>query len=122
MLLLGGLIVVTVTDIQASLAIDKRNWPKAKEWTGISLGVSVAVVFLSLFLLVKSKGGNPEQDAFIGVNLAYIIALLAMIGIAIMNIFAMINIDSEGRKMSSWSAATGAVSFVLCVAIIVLAM
>jgi len=120
--LLGGLITVTVLDVYASLEAEKQNWNEFKKWAGLTIGVSAGLVLLSLFILVKTKGGNPEADIFVGANLAFLLALLAMIGVAIMNIFALAKASTDGHKLAAWSAVLASVTFVLAIILIVLLM
>lgn len=123
-LLVGSL----VTGVMSSVGADgarKSNWSRAKLFDGISLGVALALILFTIFILVRSHVGAGEitgviEELAFGVMISFILMILAMVGVAVLDVLALIEAD----KKSGYGRAVGAAvlsfgSFVLSLIIII---
>lgn len=124
-LLIGSLVTGVLSSIGADGA-RKSDWAKAKLYEGISLGVALALVLFTVFIVVRSHVGAGEVTGIIeelafGVMISFILMILAMVGVAVLDILALVEAD---KKSGSMGKAVGAAvlsfgSFVLSLIIII---
>jgi hypothetical protein len=115
--LMGGLVVAAILDTYAAMEAEKKDWSNVKMYAGITTAITLGLVALAMFILVKS-GGGLGGDVFIGVDLAFLISMAASIAIGVLNVFALSNMSQDGHKFTSWGAVTACVGFVVACTVI----
>lgn len=126
-LLTGSLVTGVMSAVAANYAREKK-WTQAKMWSGITAGIALALVILTLFIVVKSHTGASEATAAVeefafGVMISFILMILAMTGVGILNTFALIEASKENQKdvLALTIGASGAsfIAFILSLVIII---
>lgn len=135
-LLIGALATGVLSSIAANYARQANNagsgssaddlWQKTKMFAGISMGLAIFLVLLTLFIVVKGHTGASEitgviEEMAFGVMISFILMILAMTGIAVLDMLALIEASSQ---TSAFGKAVGAAvlsfgSFVLSLIIII---
>lgn len=130
-LLLAGSLVCGVLSAIAATAAKDKNWSRAKLLSGLSMGLAIGLILLTLFIVVRGHVGTGEitgviEEMAIGVMLSWILMILIMVGVAVIDILGLI--DASKAKEADRSAAFGKFvgasalafgGFVLCVFIII---
>jgi amino acid transporter len=113
--------------VAANYAREKK-WTQAKMWAGITAGIALALVILTLFIVVKSHTGASEATAAVeefafGVMISFILMMIAMIGISVMSALALVEASKENQKdvLALTIGASGAsfIAFILSLVIII---
>ena len=130
-LLVGTIVTGVLSSLSANYAWGKnKDWSKVKLFSGISLGVSLFMIFLNLFILVKSHTGVNEitgiiEEMAFGVMFSFMVLMLSMIIVCVLNIIAIAGAnsakpeDSKAFSMSAGAAATSFASFIVSMFLII---
>lgn len=129
-ILLTGSLVTGVTSSIAANRVSNKKWSQAKLYTGLSMGLQIALVLMTLFILVKSHIGAGEITGVIesmafGVMFSFIFLMLCMTGSAVLNGVALVGEMSDNpEKSNAFRMSVGAAiinfgSFVLSLFIII---
>jgi hypothetical protein len=116
-LLIGTIVTGVMSSLSANYAWGTTNWGKVKMYAGISLGVSLIMILLNLFILVRSHTGVGEitgviEEMAFGVMLSFMLLMLSMIIVCVLNIITLIGANSD--KPANSSAFKMAVGAAIC--------
>ena len=125
-LLVGCLTTGVLSSVAANYAREK-NWDRTKLFSGLSMGLAIGLILLTLFIVVKGHTGAGEitgviEEMAFGVMLSFIFMVLVMVGVAVLDILALI--DAGKQDSAAFSKAVGAAvvafgGFVLALIIII---
>lgn len=129
-LLIGTIVTGVMSSLSANYAWGKTDWSKVKMYAGISLGVSLIMILLNLFILVRSHTGLGEVTGIIeemafGVMLSFMLLMLSMIIVCVLNIITIIGAnsakpaDSSAFRMAVGAAICSFASFILSMFLII---
>jgi hypothetical protein len=114
-LLIGSLATGVLSSVAANYSREK-NWEKAKMFSGFSMGLAIALILLTLFIVVKSHTGAGEVTSVIeemafGVMISFIFMVLVMVAVSVLNILALIEASNKEEKAMWKSIGAAIVSF-----------
>jgi hypothetical protein len=126
LLLVGSLVVGVMSSVAANYA-RQDNWDKTKLYSGLSMGIAIALILLTLFIVVRGHTGASEitgviEEMAFGVMISYIVMVLVMVGVAVLDILTLI--DASKSSSTAFGKAVGAAAvafggFVLSLFIII---
>lgn len=110
LLLVGSLVVGVMSSVSANYAREKE-WDKTKLYSGISMGIAIALILLTLFIVVKGHTGASEitgiiEEMAFGVMISYIVMVLVMVGVAVLDILTLI--EASKSSSAAFGKAVGA--------------
>lgn len=120
MILLAGSIVDGVLSSIAADRARKRNWTQAKIFSGVAMGTALALLFLSLYMVIKHHMLSGP-----GVMIAMIFLILSTIGVIVLDTISFAGTLSEKPEDTrAYGMAVGAAilsfgSFILALIIII---
>lgn len=114
-LLIGSLATGILSSVAANYTREK-NWEKAKMFSGFSMGLAIALILLTLFIVVKSHTGAGEitsviEEMAFGVMISFIFMVLVMVAVSVLNILALIEASNKEEKAMWKSVGAAIVSF-----------
>ena len=134
-LLVGALVTGVLSSMAANYARQANGssgsvadglWQKTKTFAGISMGLAIFLVLLTLFIVVKGHTGASEitgviEEMAFGVMISFILMILAMTGIAVLDMLALIGASPGGTAFgkSVGAAVLSFGSFILSLIIII---
>ena len=116
-ILLTGVVATGILSSLSASESRRKNFSKAEMWSGISGGVAVALIVLTLFIVVKSHTGAGEitgavESLAFGVMVSFIFVLFVLIGVGSLNILSLYEAGKKDAKKVEWySIAAAASSF-----------
>ena len=116
-ILLTGVVATGILSSLSASESRRKNFSKAEMWSGISGGVAVALIVLTLFIVVKSHTGAGEitgavESLAFGVMISFIMLILACIGVASLNGLSLFEAKKKDeKKTTTYSIAAAATSF-----------
>ena len=128
-ILFGGLIITMVTSFMASHHASNKAWKQAEMWAGITAGIAIILSILALIIIVRGHMGVRGAVAGVvslmafGVTIACVLMMLAMIGVAILEVFAMVEAAKQDKSSRGLSIGSGLLSlgaFVIALPIMLL--
>lgn len=99
-----GLLVTTIgTGALSSVAANyarEKNWSKTKLYSAISASIAGLAVLVALFITIKgaSTPGAMMGEIAIGVNIAYVMLMITMLGAIALDIMAAVESDKQNEK------------------------
>jgi hypothetical protein len=130
-LLVGTIATGVLSSMSANYAWgSNKDWGKVKMYAGISLGISLLMILLNLFVLVRGHTGASEITGIIeefafGVMFSFIVLMISMIVVCVLNVITIIGAnsakpeDSNAFKMAVGAAITSFGSFILSLFLII---
>ena len=114
-LLVGSLTTGVLSSVAANYAREK-NWDRTKLFSGLSMGLAISLILLTLFIVVKGHTGAGEitgviEEMAFGVMLSFIFMVLVMVGVAVLDILALIDAGKESSEAFSKAVGAAVVAF-----------
>ena len=115
-MMMTGSVASGVLSAIAARAAATKDWSKAKMYAYIALGVAVVMALVSLALFIRSKmSATAAMDIAPGFDIAAITLVIVLLGMAVMDIFAIVEASSSAgqatRKSEEFSAGSAALGF-----------
>jgi hypothetical protein len=109
LLLIGSLVTGVMSSMAANYARQK-NWESTKMYSGITMGIALSLILLTLFIVVKGHTGGGEitgviEEMAFGVMLSFIFMILAMTGVAVLEILTLI--EASNKSDGAYGKAVG---------------
>ncbi len=111
----------------ANPPVAAKLWQSTKTFAGISMGLAVALILLTLFIVIKGHTGTSEitgaiESMALGVMISFILMILAMTGVAVLDMLALI--EATNNESGAFGKAVGGAvlsfgSFILSLIIII---
>lgn len=118
LLLVGCLVTGVMSSVAANYARQK-NWDKTKLFAGLTMGISIALILLTIFILIKSHTSFFTGP---GTLLSALIMIMSMVGVTVLEILTLINASNQDSS-AFWRAVEGAIasfgSFILSLIVII---
>lgn len=116
LMMITGCVTSGVLSAIAARAAAVKNWSKAKTYAYIAMGVAVLMALVSLALLIKSKtSAAGAMDIAPGFDIAAILLTIVLLGMAVMDIFAIVEASSSSgqstRKSEEFLGGAAALGF-----------
>ena len=116
LMMMTGSIASGVLSAIAARAAATKNWSKAKTYAYIAMGVAVVMALVSLALLIKSKtSATAAIDIAPGFDIAAVMLSIVLLGMAVMDIFAIAEASSTSgqstRKSEEFLGGAAALGF-----------
>lgn len=114
-LLVGSLVTGVLSSVSANYAREK-NWERTKMFSGFSMGLAIALILLTLFIVVRGHTGASEitgviEEMAFGVMLSFIFMTLVMVAVTVLDILALIDASNESDSAMWKSIGAAIVSF-----------